>query len=429
MVVRIGLAILVLSTLCPANSATGVLHGFIGYCPPGLKHTTSFVGTGSLEVATARHVAARALTGRGKADAPLLSLRGAVNSGGSGWVWAVLEEADGTRSSTTRLMCAPGCPVFDVDAVKEVAKLKFAAKLRDVDATDLDVTVDEGGSVLEEDVLMSGLSNGRTKADPLLIRAPKPVAAKVIRYLEEDIDDPNVVRVSFVSINGQQAFDNWLRNMQVGSLSCDSNGGRGTMNFQELDEGVVYQLQTGTPVSRLSRGMARLIGWRENQDRALEDEVTRFVWTHENTSHAPLTCRPDLREVNSTVENHTFEWDGVLCNGKDVIVVEAKQNVFVNMSLHPTTGQDTSYTDTVTAVVGKWKNFTKALHAGELEHFEDFQHCEVRLFLGARNFAREARDVCTDNGVYAVYPSGSNFQLAAPSGKTPGTALQSSSIQ
>uniref|UniRef100_A0A7S0XZT9 Uncharacterized protein n=2 Tax=Hemiselmis andersenii TaxID=464988 RepID=A0A7S0XZT9_HEMAN len=257
-----------------------------------------------------------------------------------------------------------------------------------------------------------------------MIHAPKPVAAKVIakviRYWDEDFDveDRKVWREECVSIEGQEGLKDWLRNMQVGSLSSDLNGGQGTTSFQDLDEGVIYWLKTGTAVSKLSRGMLRLIGWRENQDRALEDEVTRFVGTHENSSHAPLVCRPDLRNVKSKNKKLEFEWDGILCNGKEVIVVEAKQNVFVNMSLHPMTGRDMDYqyNDTVATLVGKWKNFTQALHAGELEAFEEFQHCEVLVFLGGRNFTKEARDVCTENGIYAVFPSGSNFQLAAPGG-------------
>mmetsp|Transcript_42557 Transcript_42557/g.83203 ORF Transcript_42557/g.83203 Transcript_42557/m.83203 type:complete len:533 (+) Transcript_42557:220-1818(+) len=532
MVGRILLSVLILfSTLCSGYSAAGV-QGFVGVSPALTHFTTSFVGTSPLYAAGIVNgfrggsgslrggvgaaggvLGVKRLSGL-RGSAGLLGSATGMDRGVANSAWAVLVGADGHVGSPTRLLHPPGCPDFDIDAVKKAARAEFAAKLggfdaadllvsktkdgpvlsedvdvstlqqgktraeplyviapkpgtgldrsawvkvvlpgrgetrpvlvasptrdvpwtvnelrravkaecavklQDTDADDLVATDGEGGAVLEEDVLVSDLSKGKTKEDPLLIHTPKPVAAKVIRYWKENFYEPSVVREASVLIEGQQAFDNWLRNMQVGALSCNPDSGQGTMDFQELDEGLVYWLDMGTA---LLKGVRRLEGWRENQDRALEDEVTRFVGTHLNTSHAPLMCRPDLREVKSTANNRTFEWDGILCNGKYVFVVEAKQNVFVNTLLHPMSEQDTicCVTDTVTTLLGKWNDFTKALRAGELEHFGEFQHCEVFLFLGGRNFPMKARDVCAHYGVYAVYPSGSNFQLAAPGGLTP----------
>mmetsp|Transcript_42556 Transcript_42556/g.83199 ORF Transcript_42556/g.83199 Transcript_42556/m.83199 type:complete len:437 (+) Transcript_42556:220-1530(+) len=436
MVGRILLSVLILfSTLCSGYSAAGV-QGFVGVSPALTHFTTSFVGTSPLYAAGIVNgfrggsgslrggvgaaggvLGVKRLSGL-RGSAGLLGSATGMDRGVANSAWAVLVGADGHVGSPTRLLHPPGCPDFDIDAVKKAARAEFAAKLGGFDAADLLVSKTKDGPVLSEDVDVSTLQQGKTRAEPLYVIAPKPVAAKVIRYWKENFYEPSVVREASVLIEGQQAFDNWLRNMQVGALSCNPDSGQGTMDFQELDEGLVYWLDMGTA---LLKGVRRLEGWRENQDRALEDEVTRFVGTHLNTSHAPLMCRPDLREVKSTANNRTFEWDGILCNGKYVFVVEAKQNVFVNTLLHPMSEQDTicCVTDTVTTLLGKWNDFTKALRAGELEHFGEFQHCEVFLFLGGRNFPMKARDVCAHYGVYAVYPSGSNFQLAAPGGLTP----------
>eukprot|EP00285_Hemiselmis_virescens_P014505 CAMPEP_0173389616 /NCGR_PEP_ID=MMETSP1356-20130122/12758_1 /TAXON_ID=77927 ORGANISM="Hemiselmis virescens, Strain PCC157" /NCGR_SAMPLE_ID=MMETSP1356 /ASSEMBLY_ACC=CAM_ASM_000847 /LENGTH=128 /DNA_ID=CAMNT_0014346827 /DNA_START=80 /DNA_END=463 /DNA_ORIENTATION=+ len=124
---RIGLTILALSLAAIAG-----VQGFVGVYPLRSHHATSFVSQGPLHAVSMYPLAVGALGRTRLASSHVQSLRGAADGGGVGTpnsAWAVLVGADGKLSNPTMLMCPPGYPGLNVDAVKKAAKAEFADDL------------------------------------------------------------------------------------------------------------------------------------------------------------------------------------------------------------------------------------------------------------------------------------------------------------
>ena len=223
--------------------------------------------------------------------------------------------------------------------------------------------------------------------------------------------------IRYVSFKGQKDFDRFLDQMQAGGLVADSDRENVTRDFDGLIEGELYWLETRDSLTQSLKG---LDAWTKNQDAALEDEVTRCVWTFGNaTLGGQFVLRPDLRNVKRKQEFRVgqeqcyIEWDGVLCNEQYVLLLEAKQKVFVNLTSHNSSVQTPSKAvgDTLDLVLGKRHKFAEALHKGELENkdFEQLQDRKFLVFLGARIFAESAKEMCLNEGVHPVFSSGNSF--------------------
>ena len=170
----------------------------------------------------------------------------------------------------------------------------------------------------------------------------------------------------------------------------------------------------------LSHSVKGLDAWTKNQDVALKDEVTRSVLAFGNATYGGrFVCLPDLRDVTRKKqfwvggEQNYVEWDGVLCNGMALLLVEAKQRVSVNLRLQNSSGRSPNGAqgDTLDLVLDKLHKFQRALRAGELEHqgFDKLKDCKILVFLGARLFSENAKKACLRKGVSFVFPSGDCF--------------------
>uniref|UniRef100_A0A7S0U2W8 Uncharacterized protein n=2 Tax=Hemiselmis andersenii TaxID=464988 RepID=A0A7S0U2W8_HEMAN len=398
--------------LCLAIPAAAV-EGFVGLCPVLRNDQTPFLGQRPFGVAPAPRVAAGPLVGRRKTDSPLIALRGAV-AGESQWVWVVLLQPDGKWSSATRLMCPPGCLVFDIDAVKKAAKAEFADELAGVSAAKLDVTVGDGGNVLEEDLLVSGLPNGKTKADPLLIHAPKPVTLTVYTRTGKD---RKVVHNSTITFATNEKFEKFVATRDIWHMKrAKGRADERLSAITSLAEAVSASQQDGTfllldnPADELREDVSALKGGEKNRATGLEQQTTKALVSdatfQREFGNLSLVNGGEPVEIKVAGDsNVAFEVDGLVRNGWQLLLNSAKGT--------PTEGDVTEVRDTASRLREVLQNPSnyETLPESALSEFEGLR--EVVPVLSGYCFADSVKQVAESRGVRWVHTDGKGFAVEA----------------
>uniref|UniRef100_A0A7S0YR23 Uncharacterized protein n=1 Tax=Hemiselmis tepida TaxID=464990 RepID=A0A7S0YR23_9CRYP len=222
-------------------------------------------------------------------------MRGAGGWGAAGdsrTCWVQLRVGDEALSSPSRIICPLGCPVFDVDAVKEAAKSKFAERLGGIDAADLDVMDGEGGEALRAGQAVADLKCGKDEEHPLLLHAPKSVASVWVQLVGLDGARSDPARVSAPSQRAVFDVDFVKKQVNKEVFSADLKGvAQSKLHVFDGEEGEV--LKAGTLVKELQAGgdeanpllvkapvflePVEITVWSDKPDNGLEDSVERFA--------------------------------------------------------------------------------------------------------------------------------------------------------
>mmetsp|Transcript_16314 Transcript_16314/g.32230 ORF Transcript_16314/g.32230 Transcript_16314/m.32230 type:complete len:524 (-) Transcript_16314:97-1668(-) len=290
-----------LATVCSTGfvGATEGVAAFVGF-PPLRAHEPACSVTKQLPWARVgcrvAPEAAGGFVGRREATPPpLLGMRGAWGWGAAGdsrTCWVQLRVGDEALSSPSRIICPSGCPVFDVDAVKEAAKSKFAEDLEGVSAAKLVVTEGEGGEALRAGHAVADLKCGKDEEHPLLLHAPKSVASVWVQLVGLDGARSDPARVSAPSQRAVFDVDFVKKQVNKEVFSADLKGvGQSKLHVFDGEEGEV--LKAGTLVKELRAGgdeanpllvkapvflePVEITVWSDKPDNGLEDSVERFA--------------------------------------------------------------------------------------------------------------------------------------------------------
>uniref|UniRef100_A0A7S1E1K3 Uncharacterized protein n=1 Tax=Hemiselmis andersenii TaxID=464988 RepID=A0A7S1E1K3_HEMAN len=328
--------------------------------------------------------------------------------------WVRLVAADGTWSSATRLMCPPGCLVFDIDAVKKAAKAEFADELAGVSAAKLDVTVGDGGNVLEEDLLVSGLPNGKTKADPLLIHAPKPVTLTVYTRTGKD---RKVVHNSTITFATNEKFEKFVATRDIWHMKrAKGRADERLSAITSLAEAVSASQQDGTfllldnPADELREDVSALKGGEKNRATGLEQQTTKALVSdatfQREFGNLSLVNGGEPVEIKVAGDsNVAFEVDGLVRNGWQLLLNSAKGT--------PTEGDVTEVRDTASRLREVLQNPSnyETLPESALSEFEGLR--EVVPVLSGYCFADSVKQVAESRGVRWVHTDGKGFAVEA----------------
>jgi len=328
--------------------------------------------------------------------------------------WVRLVAADGTRSSATMLLCPSGYPAWTIDAVKEAAKVKFAAKLGGIDSADLDVTVGDGGNVLEEDLLVSGLPNGKTKADPLLIHAPKPVTLTVYTRTGKD---RKVVHNSTITFATNEKFEKFVATRDIWHMKrAKGRADERLSAITSLAEAVSASQQDGTfllldnPADELREDVSALKGGEKNRATGLEQQTTKALVSdatfQREFGNLSLVNGGEPVEIKVAGDsNVAFEVDGLVRNGWQLLLNSAKGT--------PTEGDVTEVRDTASRLREVLQNPSnyETLPESALSEFEGLR--EVVPVLSGYCFADSVKQVAESRGVRWVHTDGKGFAVEA----------------
>jgi len=329
--------------------------------------------------------------------------------------WARLVAADGTRSSATRLMYPPGCPDFDIDAVKDAAKVKFAAKLGGVDAADLQVTVAEGGTPLRAGKAVAELEVGKDEGNPLLIHAPKPVTLTVYTRTGKD---RKVVHNSTITFATNEKFERFVATRDIWHMK---RGARGRVDerlsaITSLAEAVSASQQDGTfllldnPADELREDVSAIKGGEKNRATGLEQQTTKALVSDATFQRefGNLSLVNGGEPVEIKVAGHSdvaFEVDGLVRNGWQLLLNSAKGT--------PTEGDVTEVRDTASRLREVLQNPSnyETLPESALSEFEGLR--EVVPVLSGHCFADGVKQVAESRGVRWVHTDGKGFAVEA----------------
>uniref|UniRef100_A0A6T8MQ18 Uncharacterized protein n=1 Tax=Hemiselmis andersenii TaxID=464988 RepID=A0A6T8MQ18_HEMAN len=220
-----------------------------------------------------------------------------------------------------------------------------------------------------------------------MIHAPKPVTIKLVSEAD-DKDDEDVVRTIAVT---SQAH---LKELMGGP------GGRGLFTLSDqttlvselgqLEEGETYYVDH--PMLDARRGDR---SWRQKEDRAVEDEVTKCVIQEAGERHSGLTIRYGLRDVyRQDCRDRMQEWDGVVANGKVLFLLEVKHGVEAKH---------------LELVKKKKRDFDSARDQGQLPEFKNFD--TVFVAVGGTDFSSDLQDECMREGFLVISPSGGRYSM------------------
>jgi len=322
--------------------------------------------------------------------------------------------ADGTRSSATRLMCPPGCLVFDIDAVKKAAKAEFADELAGVSAAKLDVTVCDGGKALRAGKAVAELEVGKDEDDPLLIHAPKPVTLTVYTRTGKD---RKVVHNSTITFATNEDLKGFVATRDIWHMKrTEGRADERLSAITSLAEAVSASQQDGTfllldnPADELREDLSVLKGGEKNRATGLEQQTTKTLVSdatfQREFGNLSLVNGGEPVEIRGTGDsNIAFEVDGLVRNSKQLLLNSAKWT--------PTEGDVTEVCDTASRLRQVLESLSdyETVPEGALAEVEGLT--EVVPVLSGYCFAEGVKQKAKSRGVRCVHTDGKGFAVEA----------------
>ena len=140
-----------------------------------------------------------------------------------------------------------------------------------------------------------------------------------ITTVSEGLKEEEEDRIFRVTLKSQDDLRNLLQARQAQGMYTVADKTTLITQIEQLEAGEVYYFVA--PIFDVIKEDKR---WRQVEDRALEDEVNECVLA---SLPKGLELRDDLRQVRKLGAEHCIwqEWDGVMINGKELLLIETKR--------------------------------------------------------------------------------------------------------
>jgi len=169
----------------------------------------------------------------------------------SAWVQVVVPGAEET--CPVLVTCPTRDVPWNVDAVRDAVKAKFADDLKGVSAAKLVVCEGEDGEALSEDVEVGTLQQGKTRGDPLYVMAPKPAVRSAWVRLE-GLDKAQSVPAMVEATSERTAFNVNAVKVRAKAMFGDVLSGVGAPKLDVFDGDDGEPLRAGLLVAELKAG-------------------------------------------------------------------------------------------------------------------------------------------------------------------------------
>jgi hypothetical protein len=195
------------------------------------------------------------------------------------------------------------------------------------------------------------------------------------------------------NLKDQKALDAFLQRLNAGGLFTVDSPDYVETDFKKLQAGSVYYLDR--PETIESR-VQSLENWQKKEDHSLEQEVTLCFVQQASPKFGELVIKDELRKVRPVSGTRVLqEWDGVVVTqGSMVFLVETKHYVRY---------------DDIRKAQQKKMELDRDLANGTIAGWQNFR--ETALVIGGVDFPEDMRQLCKDEGIMVVTPSGGQFSL------------------
>ena len=197
--------------------------------------------------------------------------------------------------------------------------------------------------------------------------------------------DEDIVRK--VTLSSQDDFHFQLKSVDARGVYTAADTTLIT-KFDQLEADEVYFLCS--PMFNVIQQDKR---WRQLEDKALEDEVNECLsgngWTPQDFLRKVRICGDGPGVVWQ-------EWDGVMANGKSLLLIETKR---------------AGNSDHLKNLICRRDAFLAKLSNQMLVDFHQFKPENVSVAMGASHFPSSIRNECLKAGISVVYPSGHRMRM------------------